>query len=73
MANDMTTVTNAYFNALLADAAYVKLTQGIPETDLVRKLGERLTSFQAAYLAANFGGRQRSQLFRQPIYRQFRL
>jgi len=50
----MTTITTAYINALLADAAYINLTQGMSEADMKRDLGERLTPTQATYLASNF-------------------
>jgi len=35
----MTTITAAYINALLADAAYINLTQGMSEADMKRDLG----------------------------------
>lgn len=50
----MTTIANAYINALLADAAYVDLTQGMSEADMKRDLSELMTPTLAAYIATNF-------------------
>ena len=50
----MTAIANAYINALLADAAYVDLTQGMSEADMKRDLSGRMTPTLAAYIAANF-------------------
>ena len=48
----MTTINETYTNALLADAAYVG---GLSSTsDLVTKLGERMTPTLAAYISKNF-------------------
>lgn len=47
----MSSINNAYINALLADAAYVTILNGIPDEG---ELKLRLTPTQAAYLAANF-------------------
>lgn len=44
----MATITSAYINALMADAAYVDLTQGMPEAGMKRDLSGRLTPTQAA-------------------------
>jgi hypothetical protein len=50
----MTTIANAYINALLADAAYVNLlNEPLDSTSNNRILQDRLTSTQADYLAAN--------------------
>ena len=50
----MNTISQAYVNALLADATYVNLVQGMSEVDLKRDLEVRMTPTQAAYIAANF-------------------
>ena len=50
----MNTISQAYVNALLADATYVNLVQGMSEADLKRDLEVRMTPTQAAYIAANF-------------------
>lgn len=50
----MTTINQAYINALLADAAYVNVTQGMNADALKSAIDDRMTSTQAAYLAANF-------------------
>ncbi len=47
----MSSINNAYINALLADAAYVTILNGIPDEG---ELKLRLTPTQATYLAANF-------------------
>lgn len=51
----MTTIANAYINALLADAAYVDLANEPLDSPTNRRvLGDLLTPTLAAYLAANF-------------------
>ena len=50
----MTTIQKDYINALLADASYVDLTQGMSKDDLILELSERMTPTLAAYIAANF-------------------
>lgn len=50
----MTKINNAYINALLADAAYVNLIQGLPQSDMVKALDDRMTERQAQYIANNF-------------------
>jgi Ca2+-binding RTX toxin-like protein len=51
----MTTITQAYINALLADAAYVDLISGPLSNPInLDALSTRMTSIQAAYLDANF-------------------
>lgn len=50
----MTTITNAYINALLSDASYVDLSVGATPADINEASKKRLTPTQAAYLAANF-------------------
>ena len=47
-------VNQAYINALLADAAYVDVTQGMNEGSLKLALEKLLTPTQATYLASNF-------------------
>jgi hypothetical protein len=52
----MTSIANAYINALLADAAYVDLLKNEPLNSSSNQdsLSKRLTPTQATYLAANF-------------------
>lgn len=51
----MTTITDAYINALLADATYAKnLLDGLKGDDLERTLSERMTPTLAAFVAENF-------------------
>ena len=51
----MKIITNAYINALLADAAYVDLlNEPLDSPTNRRNLADRLTPTQAAYLASNF-------------------
>ncbi len=51
----MTTIANAYINALLADAAYIDLVNEPLDSPTNRRvLGDRMTPTLAAYLAANF-------------------
>ena len=39
----MTIITNAYINALLADAAYVNVWREMPQGDLAQEANESLT------------------------------
>jgi trimeric autotransporter adhesin len=51
----MSSITNDYINALLADAAYAKdLTDGLRDDALKRALSERMTPQLAEFIAANF-------------------
>jgi hypothetical protein len=51
----MTTITNAYINALLADAAYVNLlNEPLNSSGNQDLLSTRMTPTLAAYIAANF-------------------
>ncbi|MBL8372258.1 MAG: hypothetical protein JNK28_12800 [Burkholderiaceae bacterium] len=50
----MSTINEAYINALLADAAYRSVNSAMTSADLADELSTRLTETQAAYLAANF-------------------
>lgn len=51
----MTAISNAWVNALLADAAYVDvLDESLNSSDNIRRLGERMTPELATYIAANF-------------------
>lgn len=51
----MTTITNAYINALLADAAYVDLLKAPLDSEANKtELNRSLTTAQADFLAANF-------------------
>lgn len=51
----MKIITNAYINALLADAAYVDLlNEPLDSPTNRRNLADRRTPTQAAYLASNF-------------------
>ncbi|MDK9726249.1 MAG: hypothetical protein OEL88_15390, partial [Sterolibacteriaceae bacterium MAG5] len=51
----MTTINDAYINALLADAAYAdNLQDGLSDGDLAVQLAPRMTQPQAAFIAANF-------------------
>src|SRR3990167_6386318 len=50
----MTTIANAYINALLADAAYVEVARDMNEARLKVALESRMTPTLASYIAANF-------------------
>ncbi len=51
----MTAISNAWVNALLADATYVDvLDEPLNSSDNIRRLGERMTPELATYSAANF-------------------
>ena len=50
----MTTIQQAYIDALLADAAYVDVNPGMTVGKLTDALSERMTPTLAAYIAANF-------------------
>lgn len=50
----MSTINQTYIDALLADAAYVDVTQGMDEAQLTEALRTRMTPTLAAYIAANF-------------------
>jgi len=50
----MTTIKQAYIDALLADAAYVDVNRGMTVGELKGALSKRMTPTLAAYIAANF-------------------
>jgi hypothetical protein len=50
----MTTIRQAYIDALLADAAYVDVNSGMNAEKLTDALSKRMTPTLAAYIAANF-------------------
>ena len=50
----MTTINNAYINALLADAAYIDLVKGMNSEKMVDALKASLTESQAQFIATNF-------------------
>jgi hypothetical protein len=50
----MTTINQAYINALLADAAYRSVNPAMTAQDLSDELTSRMTATQAAFIAANF-------------------
>ena len=50
----MTTIQQAYIDALLADAAYVDVNPGMDVEKLTDALSKRMTPTLAAYIAANF-------------------
>jgi hypothetical protein len=50
----MNTIANAYVNSLLADAAYVDLSRGMPADKLLSSLADQMTLTQATYLATKF-------------------
>ncbi|MGB8598830.1 MAG: hypothetical protein WCD07_03225, partial [Burkholderiales bacterium] len=53
----MTTIHDAYINALLADATYaldVRVSDNMDRSDLLAKLTTRMTLPQATYIADNF-------------------
>jgi Ca2+-binding RTX toxin-like protein len=50
----MTTVQDAYINALLADAAYVNDLEGLSRDDLILQLQGRMTPKLAKYIGDNF-------------------
>ncbi|WP_343293934.1 calcium-binding protein [Vandammella animalimorsus] len=50
----MNAIKIGYINALLADASYVTVQPGMTEAKLLDATKDRLTTTQAAYLAANF-------------------
>jgi hypothetical protein len=63
----VTTIHDAFVNALLADAAYVDGLDGLVEIDLVNQLTGRMTSDLAEYIGANGLDQQTAERFAQTV------